>query len=149
MCSRHFSGSNAKSAATSHRRLPIGLLQSYPKSPLCSEKKVKRCSRSVAHNQALRSQEALARERFGALIVEVRVRRRLAGGGRWIRTVGPPYEGNDKRAECHIFKRRTGAEVQVRWNNAADRSRPARGQQYRILPPPTSLFGDRPPRWGP
>jgi hypothetical protein len=37
------------------------------------------------------------------------VRNGLAAGGRWIRTVGPPYEGNDKRAECHIFKRRTGA----------------------------------------
>src|SRR5712675_675947 len=73
----------------------------------------------------------------------------LSAGGRWIRTVGPPYEGNDKRAECHIFKRRTGAEAQVRWNKAADRSRPTRDQPYRILPPPTSLFGDRPPRWGP
>jgi hypothetical protein len=51
--------------------------------------------------------------------------------------------------ECHIFKRRTGAEAQVRWNKAADRSRPTRDQPYRILPPPTSLFGDRPPRWGP
>src|SRR5467141_1617831 len=73
----------------------------------------------------------------------------LSAGGRWIRTVGPPYGGNDKRAECHIFKRRTGAEAQVRWNKAADRSRPTRDQQYRILPPPTSLFGDRSPRWGP
>jgi hypothetical protein len=92
---------------------------------------------------------AAARQNFRRPDRGSQVRSWLLAGGRWIRTVGPPYEGNDKRAECHIFKRRTGAEAQSGGIRLPIARGPTRDQPYRILPPPTSLFGDRPPRWGP
>ena len=77
------------------------------------------------------------------------VRNRLAGGGGWIRTLGPPIAGRGPAARNQIFRTTTGAEAYVRRNKAADRLvRRAPDQPSRNLPPPPFLFRHRRARRG-
>jgi hypothetical protein len=71
-------------------------------------------ARLVVKTTEVRSYSRLIPGRFigtGSVVSGLQQPPRTRWGGGGIRTLGPPEEGQDKRCECQIFRKRIGAKA--------------------------------------